>query len=87
MIVPEHRDQFSIHTKLHRSKTDFYWPALANSLVSIRNYIALKPDLAAAMNELRLVSIRNYIALKLDQLRAQSVARLVSIRNYIALKQ
>ena len=56
--------EFSIHTKLHRSKTLVRKTILLHSLVSIRNYIALKQNIQFAVHRLRLVSIRNYIALK-----------------------
>ena len=55
---------FSIHTKLHRSKLCRCLGSCLPRLVSIRNYIALKPFVADILIHLRLVSIRNYIALK-----------------------
>ena len=56
--------KFSIHTELHRSKTKTYRQKKQTSLVSIRNYIALKLIKNIKTNYARLVSIRNYIALK-----------------------
>ena len=55
-------------------------------LVSIRNYIALKPKPLYLMLSNSLVSIRNYIALKLIIYLFICYIGLVSIRNYIALK-
>ena len=57
------------------------------SLVSIRNYIALKQNVPCYGKAGGLVSIRNYIALKHTLFLFPAVLCLVSIRNYIALKQ
>ena len=57
-----------------------------NSLVSIRNYIALKHKNIVCIVLSCLVSIRNYIALKLRRTDLYRHICLVSIRNYIALK-
>ena len=59
---------------------------VVNSLVSIRNYIALKLTIKNINVKGCLVSIRNYIALKRAVASGFSSAGLVSIRNYIALK-
>ena len=56
------------------------------SLVSIRNYIALKRNCCIVVRCSRLVSIRNYIALKRGETMKTTYFGLVSIRNYIALK-
>ena len=77
---------FSIHTKLHRSKTRALSPQELASLVSIRNYIALKHALKFRSLSSSLVSIRNYIALKHISTDKICLCSLVSIRNYIALK-
>ena len=78
---------FSIHTKLHRSKTGAVKKDSVMSLVSIRNYIALKQRPGVVLKKIRLVSIRNYIALK-QKVKSKGISSgLVSIRNYIALKQ
>ena len=57
------------------------------SLVSIRNYIALKQCIMCGEHRAGLVSIRNYIALKRISPVLIFSPGLVSIRNYIALKQ
>ena len=80
-------NRFSIHTKLHRSKTHSEPQGTAVFLVSIRNYIALKRIFRSISAPSRLVSIRNYIALKRTMSASITISRLVSIRNYIALKR
>ena len=57
-----------------------------HSLVSIRNYIALKHTANELLGLVSLVSIRNYIALKQYYAYCEECKGLVSIRNYIALK-
>ncbi len=51
------------------------------SLVSIRNYIALKPLSVTQIIEASLVSIRNYIALK-PQIEAQAADSLLPAIPY-----
>ena len=63
---PRNPRKFSIHTKLHRSKTTSLRVLAEASLVSIRNYIALKLAMISLLGKPSLVSIRNYIALKHD---------------------
>ena len=64
--------KFSIHTKLHRSKTLLAPLNKLYRLVSIRNYIALKQMKYRINVVAGLVSIRNYIALKQECLARNS---------------
>ena len=78
--------QFNIHTKLQCSKTG-QWNIIAFiSLISIRNYNALKLTFGENYEDTRLISIRNYNALKLGFYAVHVIRSLISIRNYNALK-
>ena len=77
---------FSIHTKLHRSKTSR--PRLLSRIrFSIHTKLhRSKTRFCLPARQGGLVSIRNYIALKLVIPFTMATVGLVSIRNYIALK-
>ena len=62
-------------------------PCAVQSLISIRNYNALKQCLLRHTPPQGLISIGNYNALKLADAMKKYFASLISIRNYNALKQ